>query len=140
MPAWPLLMSPSSWTSSSHATAGAASAWMDPFLTSSQVGEVALCAARMNWDLPWWSAWQPTAVAIVSIPMSQLDLEQPLSDVTDTTPDRAGLNSELLRMPTGTGSSAVIFDYFEDPALTRRGRMDMLEVKRWVRWVTDGLQ
>jgi hypothetical protein len=42
----------------------------------------------------------------------------------------AGLNSDLLRFPTGEGSSAVIFDYFEDPALPRRGRMDMLEVKR----------
>jgi len=42
-----------------------------------------------------------------------------------------GLNSELLRTPQGVGSSAVVFDYFDDSKLTRRGRMDMLEIKSY---------
>lgn len=36
-------------------------------------------------------------------------------------------NSELLKC----GGRAVIFDYFNDPFLIRKGRMDMLEVKRY---------
>lgn len=37
-----------------------------------------------------------------------------------------GVNSELLTC----GGSAIIFDYYQDLALNRKGRMDMLELKR----------
>ncbi|KAL6758103.1 acyl transferase/acyl hydrolase/lysophospholipase [Haematococcus lacustris] len=40
-----------------------------------------------------------------------------------------GLNSELLTVREG--GPAVVFDYFDDRALPRKGRMDMLEVKSY---------
>ncbi len=42
----------------------------------------------------------------------------------------SGVNSELLRLGADRAAEAVVFDFSHDGALERKGRMDMLEVKR----------
>jgi hypothetical protein len=83
-----------------------------------------------------WACWLGSswAVKCSSIARQSISLN---GSVTTEVPSPAGLNSELLRRPAGASSSAIIFDYFDDAALTRRGRMDMLEIKRQVKFLNQ---